>query len=166
MRENSKTSTTTRTSRTHLACTPAHADEKWRCAKATVSQLQVDSSLRLQLKVDCCIRFAQPMIYSISSVQDCATRGAAKPQLPVPSSVAPLPCSSQFKVSGSHPLRKKRGQSVSDGMSRASLSVFAVNSEAPILAVLSPSGDFGCGPATAGAWGGGGAGHSQCPHKA
>ena len=84
-------------------------------------------SLRLQLKVDCCTRFARPMIYSISSVQDRATRGAAKPQLPVPSSVAPLPCSSQLNVGCSHPLRKRRGQSVSDGVSRASLRVFAVN---------------------------------------
>ena len=55
-----------------------------------------------------------------------APRGAAKPQLPVPSSVAPLPCSSQLNVSCSHPLRKRRGQSVSDGVSRASLRVFAV----------------------------------------
>ena len=30
-----------------LVCMLAHADEKWRCAKATVSQLKVPSSLRL-----------------------------------------------------------------------------------------------------------------------
>ena len=40
-------------------------------------------------------------------------------------------------------LRKKRGQSVSDGMSRASLGVFAVNPSGS----ASPSGDFGCGSA-------------------
>ena len=38
-------------------------------------------------------------------------------------------------------LRKKRGQSVSDGMSRASLGVFAVNHPGSAFA----AGEFGCG---------------------
>ena len=45
-----------------LVCALAHADEKWRCARATTSQLIVPSSLRLQLKVDCCTRFARLVI--------------------------------------------------------------------------------------------------------
>ena len=32
-------------------------------------------SLRLQLRVDSCTRFARLMVYNMSSVQDCATRG-------------------------------------------------------------------------------------------
>ena len=40
----------------------ARKREKGKCAKATVSQLKVPSSLRLQLKVDCCTRFARLVI--------------------------------------------------------------------------------------------------------
>ena len=57
-----------------LTLTKVYPDEKWRCAKATMSQLIVPSSLRLQLTVDCRTRFARLMVYNTSSVQDCATR--------------------------------------------------------------------------------------------
>ena len=69
------------------------------------------SSLRLQLTVDCRTRFARPMVYNMSSEQDCATR--------------------EKHASITH-ASQRRGKSVSDGFSRASLRVFAVISLASL----------------------------------
>ena len=63
-------------------------------------------SLRLQLTVDCRTRFARLMVYNMSSEHDCATRG---------------------KHASIIHASQRRGKSVSDGFSRASLGVFAVN---------------------------------------